>query len=128
MNSLSETTKQYLNSEASLIIDGKRCAATSKESISIINACNGENIYSLRDASGSDVDAEVPTYIAEKSAQWFVGWERLRGYLDPPRPNPAIEALLPYFVPLLPVVMENNAARHPSGLGVLCGVASGITQ
>ena len=40
-----------------------------------------------------DEDQEVPTYIAEEQAQWFVGWERLRGYLDPPRPNPAIEAL-----------------------------------
>jgi len=40
-----------------------------------------------------DEDQAVPTYIAEEQAQWFVGWERLRGYLDPPRPNPAIEAL-----------------------------------
>ena len=40
-----------------------------------------------------DEDQEFPTYIAEEQAQWFVGWERLRGYLDPPRPNPAIEAL-----------------------------------
>jgi hypothetical protein len=40
-----------------------------------------------------DEDQEVPTYIAEEQAQWFVGWDRLRGYLDPPRPNPAIEAL-----------------------------------
>jgi len=45
-----------------------------------------------------DEDQEVPTYIAEEQAQWFVGWERLRGYLDPPRPNPAIEALrLDYY-------------------------------
>ena len=40
-----------------------------------------------------DEDQEVPTYIAEEQAQWFVGWERLRGYLDPPKHNPAIEAL-----------------------------------
>ena len=40
-----------------------------------------------------DEDQEFPTYIAEEQAQWFVGWDRLRGYLDPPRPNPAIEAL-----------------------------------
>ncbi|MGI9292302.1 MAG: YybH family protein [Gammaproteobacteria bacterium] len=40
-----------------------------------------------------DEDEAVPTYIAEEQAQWFVGWERLREYLDPPRPNPAIEAL-----------------------------------
>ena len=40
-----------------------------------------------------DEDQEFPTYIAEEQAQWFVGWDRLREYLDPPRPNPAIEAL-----------------------------------
>lgn len=40
-----------------------------------------------------DEDQAVPTYIAEEQSQWFVGWDRLRGYLDPPRPNPAIEAL-----------------------------------
>lgn len=40
-----------------------------------------------------DEDQAFPTYIAEEQAQWFVGWDRLRGYLDPPRPNPAIEAL-----------------------------------
>lgn len=34
-----------------------------------------------------------PTYLAEEQAQWFVGWDRLRGYLDPPRPNPAIEVV-----------------------------------
>ena len=40
-----------------------------------------------------DEDEAFPTYIAEEQAQWFVGWDRLRGYLDPPRPNPVIEAL-----------------------------------
>jgi phenylacetaldehyde dehydrogenase len=59
MNNLIENTKQYLNCEASLIIDGKRCAATGEESTAIINACNGENIYNLRGASDSDVDAAV---------------------------------------------------------------------
>ncbi len=45
-----------------------------------------------------DEDEPVPTYIAEEQAQWFVGWDRLRAYLDPPRPNPAIEALrLDYY-------------------------------
>ena len=40
-----------------------------------------------------DENEAFPTYIAEEQSQWFVGWDRLRGYLDPPRPNPAIEAL-----------------------------------
>ena len=45
-----------------------------------------------------DEDQAFPTYIAEEQGQWFVGWDRLRGYLDPPRPNPAIEALrLDYY-------------------------------
>jgi hypothetical protein len=34
-----------------------------------------------------------PTYLAEEQAQWFVGSDRLQGYLDPPRPNPVIEAI-----------------------------------
>lgn len=40
-----------------------------------------------------DEEDAFPTYLAEEQAQWFVGWDRLRGYLDPPRPNPAIEAI-----------------------------------
>jgi len=44
-----------------------------------------------------DEDQAFPTYIAEEQAQWFVGWERLREYLDPPRPNPAIEALRLFY-------------------------------
>jgi hypothetical protein len=45
-----------------------------------------------------DDEQEFPTYIAEEQAQWFVGWDRLREYLDPPRPNPAIEAMrLDYY-------------------------------
>lgn len=45
-----------------------------------------------------DEQEAFPTYIAEEQGQWFVGWERLRGYLDPPRMNPAIEAMrLDYY-------------------------------
>jgi ketosteroid isomerase-like protein len=40
-----------------------------------------------------DPGEPFPTYLAEEQAQWFVGWDRLRRYLDPPRPNPAIEAI-----------------------------------
>jgi len=40
-----------------------------------------------------DPDEPFPTYLAEEQSQWFIGWDRLRGYLDPPRPNPAVEAL-----------------------------------
>ena len=40
-----------------------------------------------------DPSEPFPTYLAEEQAQWFIGWERLRGYLDPPRPNPVVEAI-----------------------------------
>lgn len=40
-----------------------------------------------------DEQDQFPTYLAEEQSQWFVGWDRLRTYLDPPRPNPAIEVL-----------------------------------
>jgi len=40
-----------------------------------------------------DPDEPYPTYLAEEQAQWFIGWDRLRSYLDPSRPNPAIEAI-----------------------------------
>ncbi|MFW2405478.1 MAG: YybH family protein [Gammaproteobacteria bacterium] len=40
-----------------------------------------------------DPNEAFPTYLAEEQAQWFVGWERLREYLDPPRANPAVEAI-----------------------------------
>jgi hypothetical protein len=40
-----------------------------------------------------DPGEAFPTYLAEEQSQWFVGWDRLRGYLDPPRPNPVIQAM-----------------------------------
>jgi ketosteroid isomerase-like protein len=59
-------------------------------------AWNSQDFAKILD-SWDDAEA-FPTYIAEEQAQWFVGWDRLRGYLDPPRPNPAIEALrLEYY-------------------------------
>ncbi|MEC9376012.1 MAG: nuclear transport factor 2 family protein [Pseudomonadota bacterium] len=45
-----------------------------------------------------DEQEAFPTYIAEEQMQWFVGWKRLRGYLDPPKLNPVIEAMrLDYY-------------------------------
>ena len=40
-----------------------------------------------------DPDEPYPTYLAEEQAQWFVGWDRLNEYLDPPVPNPIMEAI-----------------------------------
>ncbi len=44
-----------------------------------------------------DSQDAFPTYLAEEQAQWFVGKDRLRGYLDPPRPNPVVEAIREEF-------------------------------
>lgn len=35
----------------------------------------------------------TPFYLAEEQDDWFIGWERLRAYLDPPRPSPAIQGI-----------------------------------
>ena len=40
-----------------------------------------------------DPGEPYPTYLAEEQAEWFIGWDRLREYLDPPRPNPVVEAI-----------------------------------
>ena len=40
-----------------------------------------------------DPDEEVPFYLAEEQDDWFIGWEQLRDYLDPPRPSPVIKGL-----------------------------------
>jgi len=40
-----------------------------------------------------DPNEPFPTYIGEEQAQWFVGWDRLREYLDPGKPNPVIQAI-----------------------------------
>ena len=40
-----------------------------------------------------DNDEEVPFYLAEEQDDWFIGWEQLRAYLDPPRPSPVVEGL-----------------------------------
>lgn len=40
-----------------------------------------------------DPDEEVPFYLAEEQDDWFIGWEPLKDYLDPPLPSPAVEGL-----------------------------------
>jgi hypothetical protein len=40
-----------------------------------------------------DDEDQFPTYLAEEQSQWFVGWDRLNGYLNPPKANPVIEAI-----------------------------------
>ena len=40
-----------------------------------------------------DKDEPLPFYLAEEQDNWFIGWEPLRGYLDPPRPSPAVQGI-----------------------------------
>lgn len=40
-----------------------------------------------------DPDEPVPYYLAEEQDGWFIGWEPLRAYLDPPRPSPAVQGI-----------------------------------
>ena len=40
-----------------------------------------------------DPDEEVPFYLAEEQDDWFIGWEALRGYLDPPRRSPVVQGI-----------------------------------
>jgi hypothetical protein len=40
-----------------------------------------------------DEEDQFPTYLAEEQAQWFVGWDRLNDYLNPPKANPVVEAV-----------------------------------
>ncbi|NKB42866.1 MAG: hypothetical protein GKS03_01180 [Alphaproteobacteria bacterium] len=40
-----------------------------------------------------DLNEEVPFYLAEEQDDWFIGWEPLRAYLDPPHPSPVVEAI-----------------------------------
>ncbi|MBT4739180.1 MAG: SnoaL-like domain-containing protein [Rhodospirillaceae bacterium] len=40
-----------------------------------------------------DSAEEVPFYLAEEQDDWFIGWEPLRAYLDPPRPSPVVEGI-----------------------------------
>jgi len=37
-----------------------------------------------------DSGEPTPFYLAEEQDDWFIGWEALRAYLDPPRPSPML--------------------------------------
>lgn len=40
-----------------------------------------------------DKNEKYPFYLAEEQAGWFVGWDRLNEYLDPPQASPFVEAI-----------------------------------
>ena len=40
-----------------------------------------------------DTDEEVPFYLAEEQDDWFIGWEALRAYLDPPQRSPVVQGI-----------------------------------
>lgn len=35
----------------------------------------------------------TPFYLAEEQDDWFIGWDRLRAYLAPARPSPAVQGI-----------------------------------
>jgi hypothetical protein len=40
-----------------------------------------------------DPGEALPFYLAEEQEDWFIGWEKLRAYLDPPHPSPAVQGI-----------------------------------
>lgn len=38
-------------------------------------------------------DHPCPFNLAEEQRQWFIGWEALRNYLDPPKPTPVVQGI-----------------------------------
>jgi hypothetical protein len=52
---------------------------------------NSQNYASVLDLW--DPDEPTPFYLAEEQDDWFIGWERLRSYLAPPRPSPAVQGI-----------------------------------
>jgi hypothetical protein len=54
-------------------------------------AWNSQNFASVLDLW--DPAEPTPFYLAEEQDDWFVGWERLRGYLAPARPSPAVQGI-----------------------------------
>lgn len=40
-----------------------------------------------------DKNEKYPFYLAEEQAGWFVGWDQVNAYLDPPTPSPFVEAI-----------------------------------
>jgi len=72
-------------------VDPKIEAAVTEVVLDTARRWNSQDFASLLELW--DPNEEYPTYLAEEQGQWFVGWPRLREYLDPPRPNPAVEAI-----------------------------------
>lgn len=54
-------------------------------------AWNSQNFASVLDLW--DPDEPAPFYLAEEQDDWFVGWEKLRGYLAPAKPSPAVQGI-----------------------------------
>jgi hypothetical protein len=40
-----------------------------------------------------DKNEPVPFYLAEEQDDWFIGWDALNNYLNPPRVNPVLQGL-----------------------------------
>jgi uncharacterized protein (TIGR02246 family) len=40
-----------------------------------------------------DPDEPTPYYLAEEQEDWFIGWDRLKSYLAPAKPSPAVQGV-----------------------------------
>jgi hypothetical protein len=40
-----------------------------------------------------DPNEPTPFYLAEEQEDWFIGWDKLRTYLAPPKPSPAVQGI-----------------------------------
>jgi hypothetical protein len=54
-------------------------------------AWNSQNYASVLDLW--DPAEPLPFYLAEEQDDWFIGWEKLRNYLAPGKPNPAVQGI-----------------------------------
>ena len=54
-------------------------------------AWNSQDFASVLDLW--DPAEPTPFYLAEEQEDWFIGWERLRAYLAPPKPSPAVQGI-----------------------------------
>ena len=74
-----------------IVVDAKVKADVTEVIHETARRWNSQDFATLLDLW--DPNEPFPTYLGEEQAQWFVGWDRLRSYLDPPRPNPAVQAI-----------------------------------
>ena len=71
-------------------------AATVEEEVKAVIHQTAERWNSQDYASVLDLwdkNEPIPFYLAEEQEGWFIGWQPLKNYLDPPRPSPAVQGI-----------------------------------